>query len=186
MLNLQTCKKLFINDIEMKELYIDDVRIWKSGPTNLVPLSTEVDGKTIYNGGLGYKNGYRLSSSGAEKAQSEAVTTGFIPAKRGDVIRMKGAIWGTTVKEGYSYIVTYDASRTKLHHANKYAMSGRYNGIDNQVGIDKDKSSIVTDDNGVTTFNLVFTDTKEISYIRISATGDGADMIVTVNEEIEL
>ena len=34
---------------------------------NWVPYSTEADGITIYNDGLGYKEGYRLSSSGAEK-----------------------------------------------------------------------------------------------------------------------
>lgn len=183
---LSSFKKLFINAIEMKELHAGDVRIWKGGHTNLVPLSTEADGKTIYNGGLGYKNGYRLSSSGAEKTQSGSVVTGFIPAKRGDVIRMKGVTWGTTVSGGYSYIQTYDAKGALKHTVNRY-MNESSNGVSNSsTNVDKNKSSITTDSNGVTTFNIVFNDNTEFAYIRINATGNGADMIVTVNEEIEL
>lgn len=176
-------KSLTIPEGEVASITCNGAVLWQ-GYTNQVPISTETaGGTTIFNSGKGYKEGYRLSSSGTEKTQSGAVVTGFIPAKRGDIIRMKGATWGTTVSGGYSYIVTYNASGAKLHHANKYENDSKANGISNAAGISY-TSSITTDANGVTTFNLVFDDTKEVEYIRISATGKGADMIVTVNEEI--
>ena len=177
-------KSLTILEGEVAEISVGGVLLWKSGYTNLVPLSTEIDGKTIFNSGKGYRDGYRLSSSGAEKTQSNTVVTGFIPAKRGDVIRMKGVTWGTTVSGGYSYIQTYNASGAVIHSVNRYMMETS-NGVSNVIGIDKSKSSITTDSNGVTTFNLVFTDTTAFEYIRINATGKGADMVVTINEEIE-
>ena len=59
--------------------------------TNLVPSSKESDG-TPYNGGTGYKTGYRLSTSvgspSEEKAHSSYAITGFIPVVRNDVIRV--------------------------------------------------------------------------------------------------
>jgi hypothetical protein len=59
-----------------------DVALWRF---NLMPfISTEKDGITIYNGGLGYKNGYRVRSGGAEVTQQSAVCTGFIPFVKGD------------------------------------------------------------------------------------------------------
>ena len=178
-------KSLIISEGEVASITCNDVVLWQ-GYTNQVPISTEIaGGTTIFNSGKGYREGYRLSSSGAEKSQSGAVVTGFIPAKRGDIIRMKGATWGTTVSEGYCYIVAYGTNGGKLYHANKHMNSTINNNISNQVGVDLSNSSIITDSNGVTTFNIVWTGSTEIAYIRISATGNGADMIVTINEEIE-
>ena len=57
---------------------------------NWVKLSTESDGQTIYNGGLGYKNGYRIRSGGAETTASNTACTGFIKVDPGDVIRLSG------------------------------------------------------------------------------------------------
>lgn len=83
-MNLPNFKKIAINGVEMKELRIGDTLIWKSGHTNLMPLSTEADGVTIYNGGLGYKDGYRIRSGGAESAQTHGTCTGYIPYAKGD------------------------------------------------------------------------------------------------------
>jgi hypothetical protein len=95
--------------------------IWKSPYyLNWVPASTENDGDTVYNNGTGFIEGYRLSSSGALKSQTGAVASGFIPANRGDVIRMSGAVWGTDVDEGYSYIQYYDSSFKVIGSVNKY------------------------------------------------------------------
>lgn len=50
--------------------------------------------------------------------------------------------------------------------------------------VDLTTSGIFTDDNGVTTFQINFSTPIIYSYIRINATGEGTDMIVTINEEI--
>ena len=60
MMDLTKLKKLVIGGIELKQLLINGVQVWKSGYKNWVKYSTEADGVTIYNGGLGYKNGYRM------------------------------------------------------------------------------------------------------------------------------
>ena len=184
MIDFSNLKSLTIPEGEVKKIECNGVVLWEAlAYTNLVPTSTEIDGSTIFNSGKGYREGVRLSSSGAEKSQSGSVVTGFIKAKRGDLIRMKGATWGTTVSGGYCYIQTYDKSGKVIHSANRYMAEGS-NGVSNAFGFDKSASSITTDSKGVTTFNMAFSDNSSFDYIRINATGNGADMIVTINEEI--
>lgn len=51
----------------------------KALPVNLLPLSLATDG-SLYNGGKGYKSGYRIStSSGTESEKSGMFISGFIP-----------------------------------------------------------------------------------------------------------
>lgn len=57
-----------------------------AGYINQIPVSVDSDG-SVYNT-IGYKSGYRLSSSGTEKALAGSFVTGFIPVKAGDVIRI--------------------------------------------------------------------------------------------------
>lgn len=79
--------------------------------TNLLPLATDTDRKTIYNG-KGYRSGYRLSSSnGGVTAAGGMYTSGFIPAQVGDVVRIKNIKpkLGTA-----SYVMTFDSSNTKV------------------------------------------------------------------------
>ncbi len=185
MIDFSTMKELSIDGINLRRLSIDDIIVWRDGIFNWVPVSRDTDG-SFYNG-VGYTEGYRLSSSGELKAQANTVATGFIPAKFGDTIRMKGAVWGTTVSGGYSYIAFYDNNFSLLATVNLYQTANE-SGVSNVSSdyISKTNSSILTDDNGVTTFNIVFKATIPVNYIRISATGTGENMIVTVNEKIEL
>ena len=60
-----------------------------SGFTNQIPISIDSSG-AVYNG-VGYKAGYRLStSSGNESAASGMTVTGFIPVPSAATIRIKG------------------------------------------------------------------------------------------------
>lgn len=99
---------------------------------------------------------------------------------------MSGAKWSTTVSTGYVYIVFQDSNFSYISHINRYENgSENDNGISNAGNnINKSKSSILTDDNGVVMFNIDFSQTLNIAYIRISASGNGNDLIVTKNEEI--
>lgn len=185
MIDFSTMKELSVNGISLRRLSIDDTIVWRDGIFNWVPVSRDTDG-SFYNG-IGYIEGYRLSSSGSLKAQANTVATGFIPAKFGDTIRMKGVIWGSTVSDGYSYITFYDNNFSLLATVNLHQTSNDsgVSNISSDSIISKTNSSILTDDNGVTTFNIVFKKTIPFNYIRISATGAGENMIVTVNEKIE-
>lgn len=166
---------------EVKSITCDGEILWKTGYENQVLLSINGDG-SIYNNGLGYKNGYRLSSSGEEKAQTNSTTTGFIPATNGDIIRMSGGSMYVTVSGGYSYIVFYDSAFNKIAHGNWYQKGSNY--VNNSTtNINKATSYYTVDENGVTTFTLDVS--VDYSYIRISAEGDGSSLVVTVNEEIE-
>lgn len=72
---------------------------------NVIQTAVDTDG-TPYNGGSGYKEGYRLNASGNETAYSEHSVSGYIPVSSGDVIRIINI--GDVV--GYSlYAYGYDS-----------------------------------------------------------------------------
>ena len=143
--------------------------------TNQVLISTDADGN-VYNG-TGYKDGYRISSSGAEAALRSATATGFIPFTKGQTIRIGG--------EGIKYdkygclLMFYDLSKTVIANA----------------GIGYDKVGNTTYGTWTTEETSVFcldpfdtypnTLSGNSGYIRISANGSGANLIVTLDEEIK-
>lgn len=158
--------------------------VGSAGYTNLVPTSTDADG-SIYNG-TGYKDNARLSSSGGVSgvAQNGSVVTGFIPHTKDAIIRMKGAEWlnATINYQGHYYLSFYDSSKTVIndgHVPSDGYGSGTY-------------GDFVTYDanTGVTTFDTsvessFLTRIENAAYFRINAYGKGADLIVTVNQEIK-
>lgn len=184
--NFANYKRLDIPEGRVKQIKrkSDGAVLWESGYVNMVPLSIDADG-SIYNG-TGYIEGYRLSSSGELKDQADTVTTGFIPAGRGDLVRMAGVSWPSTSTVGYSYFVLYDANFNRLDHINMSGSENVQNGwsYSGRVIVDSTKTYVTIDDIGVTTFDIATKNDAEYAYIRISAEGNGADMIVTVNEEI--
>lgn len=185
MIDFVQMKKLTIPEGEVSQIEASGIVLWKSGYTNQVPLSIDTNG-SIFNG-VGYQEGYRMSSSGALKAQTNSVVTGFIPANRSAEIRMSGVSWIPTASNGYCYIAFYDENFSQLATINQHVSSAS-NGVANignakgLINSDKSKSNITTVD-GITTFNIAY-GTGDFAYIRISAEGKGKDFIVTVNEEI--
>lgn len=165
----------------------DGLVLWKTGYINQVPLSIDTDG-SVYQG-VGYLEGYRLSSSGSLKEQDGSVATGFIPCTPSDVIRLAGVSWKPTVTGGYSYIVFYDSDFLTLDTLNCHYTATESNNVSNLNGgsvlvQNKEAHNITTDENGITTFDLSYVSGADFAYIRISAFGSGEDMIVTINEEI--
>lgn len=156
---------------------------------NLVPTSTDTDG-SIYNG-TGYKDNARLSSSGGVSgtAQTGSVVTGFIPFKNTDVIRIKGAEWigATATHGGHFYLNLYDSNKTFVTKGNMSSegqAKGNYNG---QVSATYDATTGVTTfsiDNPTGTNGDFRLAAQNAAYFRINAHGKGADLIVTVNQEI--
>lgn len=166
-------------------------QVWKgSSYTNQVPISTDTDG-SIFNG-TGYKENVRLSSSGgiSGSAQNGSVTTGFIHFY-GDstVIRLKGVEFITALDSGkHYYYVFYDANKKSRSGNNDYFSSGQI-----AEGALSHILTATRDENGVETisFNREYGTSNSLlqwirsaSYVRITAKGKGADMIVTINEEI--
>lgn len=155
---------------------------------NQVPISTDTDG-SIYNG-TGYKDNTRLSSSGGVSgtAQNGSVVTGFIPYEFGDVIRMKGATWLGNASNGHWYINFYRPDKTLVTNAAIPVMSyesGTYNG---HLSVVYDATTNVTtfslDNPDATTGLTQYLKSENAAFFRLNAKGNGADLIVTVNQEI--
>jgi hypothetical protein len=151
------------------KLYVLDGMIWahmlttvtkpdQPQYTNVLPLAIDTGG-SVYNG-TGYKNGYRLNSSGIEKEAEDCGHTGFIKVTNGSIVRMKNHI---QCVHGYEYIHFFNASFTKV---NTYQPNDNF----------------PPDVDGIYTFNI----TSTCEYIRISAGEFTEETIITVNEEIKV
>lgn len=145
--------------------------------TNQVPISIDTDGK-VFNG-VGYVGKTRLSSSGSTKEHGYGTTTGYIPAKANDEVR----IAGVPFNNGSDYVCTYDSNFTFLTALNG---QGAYGGgtIDTSGNYPK----------------VTLPNNSNIAYIRVSAMWDSScdgygtatdvmqgpceHLIVTINEEI--
>lgn len=169
----------------VKKLELAGKKIWETVTyKNWVKFSTEADCVTIYNGGLGYKDGYRIRSGGAEATIEDASCTGYIPVKAGYSIRLSG--YDATYRGTQNAINVYDESHTNLGQTiansdNGYGIIGNtwkdYNWR-GANGVKEEKTGV---------WIWIIPPDASIAYIRVTGytLGDGNKMIVTVNEEIE-
>lgn len=180
-------KKLTIGGVELKQLFINGVQVWKSGYKNRVKYSTEADGVTIYNGGLGYKNGYRIRSGGAEGSAVQGSCTGFIPVNGEDIIRLSG--WDFSTEKNENAINVSDSSFTNIGQFTMLAGAGygifAYDGAYKEF----DKKSVVKESENVWKW-AVPPSASGVAYIRVSGYTNPTNnntyknMIITINEEI--
>lgn len=126
--------------------------------TDLLPMAIDTDG-SIYNS-IGYKNGYRLSSSGTIKPQAGCGVTGLIPVVPGDVVRVKNYGLCTT---GYHYLAYYKSDFTFY-------------------GVAQENVLLEPDNSGTCTWTV--SDDTNIAYIRFTIGEFSEDTVITVNEEI--
>ena len=153
--------------------------------TNLVPLSVDKSGADFNVDGDGYDNGVYISTTETDSGYAEAirtmkgiVTTGYIPVTEGArVIRVAGD--GCSIDMQYTKIAVYDAnfnlivvlrySQMGKQHADGYYYNGK---------LINEESTLFTVECQSRT-NLA-----RGVYIRVCTVGDGADLVVTVNEPI--
>lgn len=129
--------------------------------TNLLPLAVDADG-TPYNGGLGYKEGYRLSSSGVETETDGCCMTGYIPsAVPSATLRFKNMPQSLQSEYIHYYKEDFTRGSAITYESAMYAD---------------------VDENGVYTVTLTAADYQK--YIRITAGQMTEDTIITINEEI--
>ena len=187
MIDFSALKELSINGINLVTLSINGVPVWERVGTNRVKnwvwYSTEADGKTIYNGGLGYKAGYRMATSGKEEQINDASGTGFIPVNGGDIVRLSG--WDFGYASYSNAINVFDSN---------FGIKGQMVSYNHNYGIfsaNEDYaaygfSSVVVEREGVWKWVVPPADSR-VDYIRVSGRtlGDGSKMIITINEPIE-
>ena len=149
--------------------------------TNQIPISTDTDG-SIFNV-VGYKQGYRLNSSGnvADAASGNASTdwfvTGFIPVKGGDVIRFSGAyVEGNSGGVNNRY---YDSSKVA-----KELSFTPYSFIYNLESVKNIFKACDYNENEQRLYGFTLKDNVEAGYMRFTLLGNAADAVITVNEEI--
>lgn len=171
---LNILKSLAIGGISLKQLSVNGVLAWEEPASykNQVPISIDTDG-SVFNH-CGYMNGYRLSSSGIAKANEYCTVTGYIPAVGGNVIQIGGIPWHCN--GSMNYLCAYDSDFNYIG-----GIYGTAGGSYTTVIYSEYELS-----NELSTIKLA--PLSNIAYIRVNCHNatvpDGANMIVTVNEEI--
>ena len=138
--------------MSMSEAGIPQFKDW-------LPLAIDSDG-SIYNG-VGYKYGWRLNSAGnVVEDTTGCVVTGFIPFKKGDILRF----YNITLNQNNNMVIQYKSDFTKY-------------------GNPTYRSDFINEGNGVYKIETSnYLDTT--AYIRLSVGSFSEDSVITVNEEI--
>lgn len=182
-MKLSDFKRISIGGTEVKQLTLDGTLIWKAGITNRIPLSINADG-TIYNGGLGYKTGYRVRSGGGEADCHNTSCSGYIPVKPGDVIRIANCTFDEP--NNSNAINASDASFSNIGQWTMFPVNyGIFNGDYTSYG----QSSVVQEREGVWRW-VVPPAASGVCYIRLTCydtaiAAGPTEMILTINEEID-
>ena len=141
--------------------------------TNLLPIATDTDG-AIYNS-KGYKEGYRIDSSGFESEYAGFTATGFIPCSLNDIVRLKNiTIQPSSSNASNQRISFYDSSKSHICQTNANAAMNHLSAITDTSG------NIIQ----FTVKNFSGNDLTNVAYVRLNGTYIDSDSIITVNEEI--
>ena len=160
--------------------------------TNQIPISINIADNNIYNG-TGYKASTRINSSGNDVAltsgTSPAFTTGCIPIKKGDVVRMKNCwidpdgtpeVYGQNAGGLNIYGYTGDDRTTTSEPLGAWihwTPTGEAHGFVSNFTYDTSGNL-----NGFTYNNSG--GTTELKYIRFTLGGNPAEAILTINQVI--
>ena len=137
--------------------------------TNLIPLSTDASGAVL--NGVGYQSGV-LDMSGAVATGSSFVS-GFIPVKKGDVVRVKDPS-STSFSTGLVFAL-YKSDKATGSNIGRYINTMQANSLYGAVSI---SGNVLTWD----TSSIGYYFWNDFAYLRV--TTYSADSVVTRNEEI--
>lgn len=149
-----------------------DVEVIMPEYTNKIPSSVDAEGG-IYNK-RGIKSGHSLNSSGSEIENPNTYTTGFIPVKKGDIIRIQDP--GQSDFDTTLVMALYQQLTDSSQNIGKNVGDISGNELYGNVSI---SGNILT----WNTSNIGYYFWENFSYLR--ATVHSADAIITVNEEIK-
>ena len=138
--------------------------------TNLIPISTDASG-TVLNG-VGYEAGALHSDGSVVSASS--FTSGFIPVKKGDVVRIKDP--GAANFSLDNAVALYKADKAVSASIGKYIHGMQSNAAYGGLTISGD---VLTWD----TSSISYYFWQDFKFLRV--TTSSADSIVTINEEIK-
>lgn len=138
--------------------------------TNLIPISTDASGAVL--NGVGYEAG-ALHSDGSV-ASASSFTSGFIPIKKGDVVRIKDPSAASFSLD--NAVALYKADKAVSTGIGKYIRGMQSSAAYGGLTIDGD---VLTWD----TSSINYYAWQDFKYLRV--TTSSADSIVTINEEIK-
>jgi hypothetical protein len=176
MIDFSEVKTIAVAEGNVAKIVCAGMMLWQAETLkNWAQYSVESDGKTIYNGGLGHKMGYRIRSGGAEAENENTVCTGYIPLKQGDTLRISPAFSGENVTNAINFA---DGSFGNL---GQITDSGTGYGICN--GKERIYKTEIID--GISVLTLTDDHDASIKYVRITHyLQNGADLLITVNQKI--
>ena len=137
--------------------------------TNQIPLSTDASGAVL--NGVGYQSG-ALNMSGAV-ATGTSFVSGFIPVKKGDVVRVKDPS-STSFSTGLVFAM-YKSDRATGNNIGRYINTMQANSLYGAISI---SGNVLTWD----TSSIGYYFWNDFAYLRV--TTNSADSIVTINQEI--
>jgi ABC-type amino acid transport substrate-binding protein len=150
---------------------------------NWIPVSTDASG-AIYNG-TGYKNDIRMDTSNPDQEQSKAgmFTTGFIPVKKTDVIRVTSSTWATSPSNAKITFYNSSFKAMAFYTANGFVSTFNNYKLENKDSIKgKDLQSVTVGTDGFTTLNIAYDDNcTDVAYCRYDGCGSGANAVVKLN-----
>lgn len=138
--------------------------------TNMIPISTDASGAVL--NGVGYEAG-ALHSDGSV-ASASSFTSGFIPVKKGDVVRIKDPSTASFSLD--NAVALYKADKATSDGIGKYIRAAQGNAAYGGFTISGD---VLTWD----TSSISYYFWQDFSYLRVMTSS--ADSIVTINEEIK-
>lgn len=138
--------------------------------TNMIPISTDASGAVL--NGVGYEAG-ALHSDGSV-ASASSFTSGFIPVKKGDVVRIKDPSTASFSLD--NAVALYKADKATSDGIGKYIRAMQGNAAYGGVTISGD---VLTWD----TSSISYYFWQDFKYLRVMTSS--ADSIVTINEEIK-
>lgn len=150
---------------------VDTVNVTAPAYTNKIPASVDADGG-VYNG-VGYKSGVYLDSAGAEISGQNVVVSGYIPVKKGDIIRIKDV---SQANIDTSLTLTLTAAKAGTAGCGKSIASIQDNGVYGTITINGNVATWDTSSIGYYFWN-------DFAWLRV--TTHSVDAVVTVNEEIK-
>lgn len=174
-MDFRNLKQLSIGGVELKRLFIGGTLVWDTlNYTNQIKISTDTSG-AIYNGKGWKENTFVYHTGDSTRAGYES--TGFIPCKVGDVIRLKGVTM--TKGDAYCRIAFFKSDKTRINHAQ--CNSSWY--------VDTCFSGIKDSNNSYTQFTITSANCSEMTsgtaFIRITANHIDNNSIITINQEIK-
>lgn len=147
--------------------------------TNWIKQATaEIGGSALYNG-TGYKDGYRLNSTGLEKNdQTGSFITGYIPVQDGDTVHFYGDIWSGVSGGWYTMCYAADGSIVAKTNPHDFATAGQVSPA-SFTPYDYDSANHVL-------HSFTIPSSKNIVAIRFTLAGSYVEgtSIVTVNETV--